>query len=400
MVTTAASYTLENSQASAGQGFDGVVRVVYDGHYGTGTLLYDGRAVVTAAHLFRERSGTATISFETLTGVTTITSADITIHPGYDPVNGNNDLALVWLNHSAPVTAERYPLYRESDAIGKEMTLVGYGTPGIGANGTDESYTGPPLRLKAKNTFDAEGTDLSEHFGTQLSWTPLPGTQLLADFDNGTNVNDAIGKLLGVPHPGLGISEGLISPGDSGGPAFIEAQLAGIASYTTSLSTGLVHPDIDSQLNSSFGEIAAWQNISSYQSWIDQSLRAQYIDAPKNAKEVQTQVWEGNSGTSLVYFLLEFTGIRNQPTDILSVEYTTRDGTAVAGEDYLATIGTLNLYPGETEAVIAVEIIGDTKPESNETFFLDVFNPVGGSFGEGVVKLTAVRTILDDDWIG
>jgi hypothetical protein len=30
-------------------------------------------------------------------------------------------------------------------------------------------------------------------------------------------------------------------------------------------------------------------------------------------------------------------------------------------------------------------------------FYLDVTNPVGGSFGEGVVTLTAVRTILDND---
>jgi hypothetical protein len=48
-----------------------------------------------------------------------------------------------------------------------------------------------------------------------------------------------------------------------------------------------------------------------------------------------------------------------------------------------------------------VEIVGDTAPEPSETFYLDVFNPEGGSFGAGVVKLTAVRTILDDDgWLG
>jgi hypothetical protein len=51
----------------------------------------------------------------------------------------------------------------------------------------------------------------------------------------------------------------------------------------------------------------------------------------------------------------------------------------------------------ENQAVIPVEIIGDTLSEADETFFLDVFNPVGGSFGEDVVKLTAVRTIVNDD---
>ena len=93
--------------------------------------------------------------------------------------------------------------------------------------------------------------------------------------------------------------------------------------------------------------------------------------------------------------------MRNDPNEILSVNYTTRDGTAWAGEDYIAVSGTLNLYPNESKAVIPVEIIGDTQPEADEYFYLDVFNPTGGSFGEGVVKLTAMRTIVDDDgWLG
>lgn len=109
---------------------------------------------------------------------------------------------------------------------------------------------------------------------------------------------------------------------------------------------------------------------------------------------------EGNSGTSYVYFLVQFTGERTAPDQLLSVDYATRDGTATASSDYLATSGTLNLYPGEVQAVIPVEVLGDTAPEDNEFFFMDVFNPVGGDFGTGVVKLTAVRTILDDDgWV-
>jgi hypothetical protein len=79
------------------------------------------------------------------------------------------------------------------------------------------------------------------------------------------------------------------------------------------------------------------------------------------------------------------------------VDYSTRDGTAKAGTDYLAASGTLVLYPNETQALIPIEILGDTVSEPDETFFLDVFNPQGASFGEGVVKLTAMRTILNDD---
>jgi len=50
--------------------------------------------------------------------------------------------------------------------------------------------------------------------------------------------------------------------------------------------------------------------------------------------------------------------------------------------------------------LILVELINDSSSEVDETFYLDIFNPVGGSFG-GVEKLTAMRTIVDDDlWLG
>jgi hypothetical protein len=165
------------------------------------------------------------------------------------------------------------------------------------------------------------------------------------------------------------------------------------------MGTGLIEPDVDSISNSSFGEIAAWQRVSSYQQWIDQSLRAQYADAPTSPDQVIKVISEGDSGTKYVYFMLNFTGVRSNPNEVLSVEYATRDGSATAGTDYLAAKGKLFLYANEVQAVIPVEVIGDILAEQDEYFYLDVFNPVGGSFGPGVVHLTAVRTILNDDFI-
>ena len=98
---------------------------------------------------------------------------------------------------------------------------------------------------------------------------------------------------------------------------------------------------------------------------------------------------------------MQFNGLRTDPNATLSVNYTTRDGTAKAGEDYLAVSGKLLLYPDESQAVIPVEIIGDTLPEPNQNFYLDISSPVGGSFSNDAITLTAMRTILDDDgWIG
>lgn len=396
MVSTITSYTDSRYRAYTGEGLDGVVRVSVGGFYGTGVLLYDGQAVLTAAHLLVNNT-TASVFFETSAGEQTITSNRLTVHPYYDDIQSNNDLAIVWLSSPAPVTAERYTLYRASDEFFKTLTIVGYGLPGTGATGEVTDYSGSPIRLKANNQFEADAATLKYALGSGMGWTPTAGTQLVADFDNGTASQDALGQLLGLKGTGLGQNEGLIAPGDSGGPAFINGQVAGIASYIASLENGSSHPDIDNVTNSSFGEIGAWQRVSYYQQWIDQSVRDHYPNAPTQPSQVQKSLIEGDSGTTYAYFLLQFTGMRSDPNQRLSVDYSTRDGSAQAGQDYLAVSGTLVLYPGENEAVIPVEIRGDTLPESNENFYLDITNPVGGSFGVGVLTLTAMRTIVNDD---
>lgn len=398
MVTTTDAPTDPRYRTIAGDGYDGVVRISFNGHAGSGALLFDGRAILTAAHLFDERAGTATVTFQTASGTQSYESSQISTHADYD-TDSNNDLAIVWLPSAAPLDANRYSLYRESDEIGQSFTFIGYGQTGTGSSGTDNQPRSDIVRLKASNLFDADAGTLKNFLGSGISWTPEPGTQLIADFDSGTSGNDAHGQLINQSDLGLGSDEGLIAPGDSGGPALVNGQIAGVASYTASLSRGSNVPDVDSEVNSSFGEIAAWQRVSSFQEWLDLQLREKYSDAPTTAEEVRTEVVEGDSGTNFAYFLLEFTGVRSNPDQILSVNFATRDGTAQAGVDYIAVASKLNLYPNENKAVIPVEIIGDTIPEQTEYFFLDVSDPVGGSFGEGISKLTAGRTIIDTDMV-
>lgn len=399
MVTTVTAYTDTRNRALPGTGFDGVVRVSVGGHYGTGALLYDGRAILTAAHLFANVGAASTsILFETSAGSQTLAVSDVKVLSTYDATQTNDDLALVWLSGSAPVSAERYGLYRGSDEIAQTLTMVGYGLPGTGLSGALNSYNGSPLRLKATNQFDGEASTLKNELGSVMGWTPTAGSQLIADFDNGTSAQDALGRLINRPGTGLGQDEGLVAPGDSGGPAFINGQLAGVASYTASLGYSSINPDIDTITNSSYGEIAAWQRVSHYQQWIDQSVRAHYPNAPTKPADVQKVVNEGGSGSiTYAYFLLQFTGVRSNPEQKLSVDFSTRNGTAAAGQDYIPVKGTLVIYPDESQAVIPVEVIGDSVAELDEFFYLDVTNPVGGSFGDGVITLTAIRTIANDD---
>lgn len=398
MPTTVNPLSSGLNSAGPGQGFDGVVRVSGGGSFGTGALLLDGRAVLTAAHVVSGVTASGiSVTFDTTAGTQAMDVSRVSLHPAYDSVNSNNDLALVWLSESAPTKAERYELYRNDDEIGRPFTLVGFGDTGTGNSGSSPQLNSGDLRLKAENRFDADAAALAAEPGVFLPWNPLPGDQLIADFDNGLVQNDALGQVMGLTGLGLGEGEGMLASGDSGGPAFIAGDVAAIASYSAKLYKGGIDPDIDDALNSSYGEIGGWQRVSTHQQWIDQQLRANLPNAPTSPAEVQQVVPEGHDGTSLAYFMVSFNGMREDPNEILSVDFATRDGTATAGSDYLPIDGTLNLYPGENHAVIAVEIIGDWVSEPDETFYLDITNPVGGGFPEGAVVLSAARTIVDDD---
>jgi hypothetical protein len=397
MVTTVTPYTEARNRALIGDGYDGVVRVVVGNMYGSGVLLFDGKAVLTAAHLFSGSAGTAKVIFETRNGTDTIASSQIVINPDYNSTNNNSDLALVWLSQDAPIVAERFGIYRASKELGQTFTLVGYGTPGSGSTGTLSNFKEVPLRVKARNQFDSDIAPLDSFFSESGQWEANKGKQLVADFDNGLSQNDALGALVGIPGLGLGNSEGLISKGDSGGPAFIENLVAGIASYTGRLSKSGAVPDIDNTSNSSFGEVAVWQRLSVYQQWLDQELRMRYESPPASQTTVQKTVGEGNSGTTPVYFWVQLNGYRIDPDIIVSVDYKTRNGSALASQDYIATQGTLKIYPNENHALVLVEILADNVPEADETFYLDVFNPVNAGFGDGKVQLTAMRTIVNDD---
>jgi len=83
-----------------------------------------------------------------------------------------------------------------------------------------------------------------------------------------------------------------------------------------------------------------------------------------------------------------------------SVSYSTREGTAKEGEDYMSAKGTLDFAPGEFSKHIQVQIIDDVAFEEDEDFFIDLSIPKSGHSGVvarlGDVSTTRV-TIIDDD---
>lgn len=81
---------------------------------------------------------------------------------------------------------------------------------------------------------------------------------------------------------------------------------------------------------------------------------------------------------------------------LVSVDYTTKDGTALEGQDYLAHHGTLYFeYPNAVAASLVIQIVDDTKVESTETFQVALGNPTGGA---ALGRNSAVTvSIVDND---
>ena len=77
----------------------------------------------------------------------------------------------------------------------------------------------------------------------------------------------------------------------------------------------------------------------------------------------------------------------------VSVAFATADGSAIKEVDYLEVSGTLNFAAGETQKTITVYPIDDRINEADETFTLELTNPVNAEISTQTVSVT----ILDND---
>jgi hypothetical protein len=103
-------------------------------------------------------------------------------------------------------------------------------------------------------------------------------------------------------------------------------------------------------------------------------------------------VTEGNIGTVDAVFTVS---LSHQSATAITVDYETADNTAkVADSDYFAKATTTLTIPAFTSSnTITVQAIGDTKDEDDETFYVNLTNPVGGTIGTA----QGTGTITNDD---
>jgi hypothetical protein len=119
--------------------------------------------------------------------------------------------------------------------------------------------------------------------------------------------------------------------------------------------------------------------------------------SPKcNITIFDASVKEGSTGTTTIMtFTLSLDATNDAP---VTVDYATQDNSATdggcPGSDYTSQAGTVTFPTGMPSATIKIIICGDAMVESNETFYVNLFNP---SPNADIYRARATGTIVNDD---
>ncbi len=105
-------------------------------------------------------------------------------------------------------------------------------------------------------------------------------------------------------------------------------------------------------------------------------------------------ITEGDAGTANLTFTISYTGALND----ISVDWATANNTATAGADYTASSGTamFTAASGSRTRTITVPIQGDLLDEANETFFVNLTNPLPAATA-AITDAQGIGTITDND---
>jgi len=124
----------------------------------------------------------------------------------------------------------------------------------------------------------------------------------------------------------------------------------------------------------------------------DDLIQSGDLDTERNIVITGTNetVDEGNSGTATLTFTIS---LARASTDVITVDYTTADGSAVDTSDYQFNAGTLTFQPGDLALTVDVLVNGDLADESDENLFLNLSN----STNAVISTPQLVGTIIDDD---
>ena len=222
--------------------------------------------------------------------------------------------------------------------------------------------------------------------------------------------------------PTISIADASLTEGDSGSSNLAFSVTLSAASgktitldYATSADTAMAGVDFtatSSELTFAPGETIKTVNVAVLGDTLNEGDERFYLNLsnPANVTIVDGQgegliadnesfpsvsiadaiLTEGDTGTANLSFNVELSAVSGQ---VITMSYATSDGSAVAGEDYTSTSGTLTFLAGESQKTIEVPIIGDSLDENDEGFSVTLSSAVNVNLLDG----TASGGITDND---
>jgi len=222
-----------------------------------------------------------------------------------------------------------------------------------------------PASLSVGDTFLSEGNDSAQNAAVVVSLDAPSARTVMVNYNtaNGTAVagsdyNAVSGKLT-------------FAPGQTSQPILVP-----------------IRGDRLAEVNENF-----FVNLSSarHAKIADAQGRVTIMDDEPRLSIMTVLQYEGNSGTTPFVFTVTLPAAFDE---VVTVNYATADGTATtAGNDYVATSGTLTFAPGETTKTITVEVVGDITDFSDETFFVNL----SGASNSGLLDVQGTGFIVDDE---
>lgn len=199
-------------------------------------------------------------------------------------------------------------------------------------------------------------------------------------------------------NPVIGVSKGnsadytLSALSGSAGITAMNSRLFSIARIPAGLS--LSSAGVVSGTPAEWGEFVFWAAVT------DSGVPVQTVDQQINLAVALTNsvlkfsssLYEASETNRTVTVWVERMFALNTA---VSVDFSTSNGTAVAGADFVARTGTLSFAPGEVRKGLYLQVIDDPVPESTEEFFVNISNP-GGSAMLYYPRTTAVRLSSDE----
>lgn len=300
---------------------------------------------------------------------------------------------------------------------------IGYTIGGTATNGTDYATIASPLVIPAGSTTGTITVNPTADATIEVNETVILTLAAGAGYTVGAP-NSATGTILNDDLPNLVINDVTLSEGNAGTTNFTFtvslSAAAGPGGVTFDIATanGTATAGVDYVTNSLSGQtIPAGSSTYTFTvqvngDTLNEATETFFVNVTNvvNAVVVDGQgvgtisnddplpglsindvtVAEGNSGTTNAVFTVTLDAASGQT---VTVNYATADGTATQPADYTNTAGTLTFTPGQTTRTITVPVIGETIPEANETFFVNLSGATNATISDN----QGVGTITNDD---